>query len=85
MSVIRYNDIKGRLRQKGAVCAARKTGKEEKKICAANPKKRKFARHTGREEKKMEDNRTREFDSCIIKTVLAGRIKPVLFLSNFLH
>ena len=27
----------------------------------------------------------REFDSCIIKTVLAGRIKPVLFLSNFLH
>ena len=29
--------------------------------------------------------RGREFDSCIIKTVLAGRIKPVLFLSNFLH
>ena len=28
---------------------------------------------------------SREFDSCIIKTVLAGRIKPVLFLSNFLH
>ncbi len=25
----------------------------------------------------------REFDSCIIKKVLAGLIKPVLFLSNF--
>ena len=26
---------------------------------------------------------TREFDSCIIKIVRAGRIKPVLFLSSF--
>ena len=26
----------------------------------------------------------REFDSCIIKIVRAGRIKPVLFLSSFL-
>ena len=25
----------------------------------------------------------REFDSCIIKIVRAGRIKPVLFLSSF--
>ena len=25
----------------------------------------------------------REFDSCIIRKVLAGRIKPVLFLSSF--
>ena len=28
-------------------------------------------------------NVTREFDSCIIKIVRAGRIKPVLFLSSF--
>lgn len=27
--------------------------------------------------------RPREFDSCIIKIVRAGRIKPVLFLSSF--
>lgn len=27
--------------------------------------------------------KTREFDSCIIKIVRAGRIKPVLFLSSF--
>ena len=27
---------------------------------------------------------SREFDSCIIKIVRAGRIKPVLFLSSFL-
>ena len=27
--------------------------------------------------------RSREFDSCIIKIVRAGRIKPVLFLSSF--
>lgn len=33
----------------------------------------------------IKNQMTREFDSCIIKTVLAGRIKPVLFLSNFLH
>ena len=26
---------------------------------------------------------SREFDSCIIKIVRAGRIKPVLFLSSF--
>lgn len=26
----------------------------------------------------------REFDSCIIKKVLVGRINPVLFLSNLL-
>ena len=25
----------------------------------------------------------REFDSCIIKKVLAGRIKPAFFVSNF--
>ena len=25
----------------------------------------------------------REFDSCTIKKLLAGRIKPALFLSNF--
>ena len=31
-----------------------------------------------------ERNITREFDSCIIKIVRAGRIKPVLFLSSFL-
>lgn len=28
-------------------------------------------------------NKAREFDSCIIKIVRAGRIKPVLFLSSF--
>lgn len=28
-------------------------------------------------------NVLREFDSCIIKIVRAGRIKPVLFLSSF--
>ena len=28
-------------------------------------------------------NLVREFDSCIIKIVRAGRIKPVLFLSSF--
>ena len=27
--------------------------------------------------------KAREFDSCIIKIVRAGRIKPVLFLSSF--
>ena len=26
---------------------------------------------------------TREFDSCIIKKLLTGRIKPVFFLSSF--
>ena len=26
----------------------------------------------------------REFDSCIIKKLLTGRIKPVFFLSSFL-
>ena len=33
---------------------------------------------------KIEDHVvTREFDSCIIRKSLTGRIKPVLFLSNF--
>ena len=26
---------------------------------------------------------TREFDSCIIRKVLTGRIKPAFFMSNF--
>ena len=29
-------------------------------------------------------DRTREFDSCIIQKVLAGRIKPAFFVSNIL-
>lgn len=32
---------------------------------------------------RAEAKKTREFDSCIIKIVRAGRIKPVLFLSSF--
>ena len=31
----------------------------------------------------LADALAREFDSCIIKIVRAGRIKPVLFLSSF--
>ena len=27
--------------------------------------------------------RAREFDSCVIQKVLAGRIKPAFFMSNF--
>ena len=29
------------------------------------------------------DVRAREFDSCIIRKVLTGRIKPAFFMSNF--
>ena len=35
------------------------------------------------DEKKVQELSAREFDSCIIKIVRAGRIKPVLFLSSF--
>ena len=31
----------------------------------------------------FDKKRTREFDSCIIRKVLAGRVKPVFFLSSF--
>ena len=37
-----------------------------------------------RERLLMSKEAPREFDSCIIKIVRAGRIKPVLFLSSFL-
>ena len=37
-----------------------------------------------RERLLMSKEAAREFDSCIIKIVRAGRIKPVLFLSSFL-
>lgn len=36
-----------------------------------------------KEQKRLNRRAAREFDSCIIKIVRAGRIKPVLFLSSF--
>ena len=36
-----------------------------------------------RREASLRDMIIREFDSSIIKKVLTGRIKPVLFLSSF--